>query len=157
MKGTKSNMPSVNECVGSADVQNQGIDVISSFPTTGPDLSGAKPAESADIPAVKRCDTCGKVYPNSHENFPKHKGRRDGLAPRCHLCNRAAVKAWAEKNRARVNRGQTLRYWKKKREGLRRVTRAHGGVVKAQWLPAPTAAAAAAAPATPVAPEAASV
>lgn len=90
---------------------------------------GAFVAEVFDSARVeKACTSCGAVLPLGE--FPKHRGKRDGLASRCKACQRAASA------RFRVERPEVVRRGKAaERERYRRLNA--DGVVRVveKWCP----------------------
>lgn len=150
MQGTQA-----NEAIGSSHpVTATAPEIPDTILSPAPALVAARATAASEAEAdaaaggpTKRCDTCNAVNPASAEFFPRNKRRKDGLAARCHVCNREITNAWTKENRSKVNRNQQRRYWAKRKQGLVRVTKVIGGVAKTVW--AKKAPATAAAPVTP--------
>lgn len=82
-----------------------------------------------------RCDVCGEVKPLTNEYWPRNRARKSGFGTRCHVCNRVAVRSWADSNRPKVNRQQQKRYWSKRKAGFHRVTTMIAGKEVTSWKP----------------------
>lgn len=56
----------------------------------------------------KKCSTCGKK--KSRGEFSKSKSHKDGLEPRCKMCNSKRAKEWAKNNPSR--KSKTTKEWR---------------------------------------------
>ena len=52
--------------------------------------------------ALKRCSVCGRELTLS--KFSKHRGRKDGLASRCKMCNSRSGSQWYQRKQQETNR-----------------------------------------------------
>lgn len=84
---------------------------------------------------VKRCDTCGNLFPRDTDHFHRNRTRPDGLTARCKSCNSEAAREWIMNHRQQVNRRQQRAYWEKRKAGFRRARVFKGGVFVTTWAP----------------------